>query len=421
MKFALALLTRDHPELTRRSIEPLLQPDKFDLFWIDGSATKEGLDYLRGDSGAMLQTLHPRITVHGRIRGGADAAIVFALTQMLAYDYTHIGLVEQDVLLHPDWFGPTKALFELCRHDGLEVGAVSARSYEDRVLIQRDGYAVMHNLGAGMVILTRKAAQIILANYRTAWAPDNRLIFSQLSGIDIGKYWAFRGNERWLSADWNFDAILARHGLASLALTPSLATMLDQDIAAQGLKMAQGDGPRNDDAFSAFKYRTNAIRHGDLMPGISGRLCYSSGGYTVFPHQIAGLGGTYTGDWILKWSQGFGPFAWKAGDRQVMEYPPTLELSVLGQCEFMVSGGKHGGKVELVDEQSGYYIKPELLPEGPERQILTLPVPGGCNYRTIRLTALTPGVTFYGLRTVHPQPWHPPLSDFDHSKLPRVE
>ena len=62
----------------------------------------------------------------------------------------------------------------------MEVGAVSARCYEDRILIQRAGYTVCHNLGAGMIMFTRKAAELVLQNYRTVWTTENRLLFSQL-------------------------------------------------------------------------------------------------------------------------------------------------------------------------------------------------------------------------------------------------
>ena len=429
MKLALALLTKDKPELTKRSIEPLLQPDKFKLWWVDGSREPEC---------HALVTNYPNTNAMNcrEIYGGPDAAIVYALTTMLAVErdslhcddgyYTHIGIVEQDVLLHPDWFGPTMALFERGQADGLEVGAVSARAYEDRILVQRDGYALMHNTGAGMVIFTREAARLILDNYRTAWWPDNRLIFCQLSGIDIGAYAAFRGNEQWCTADWGFDAVLARHGLASLSLTPSGVTMLDQDIAAQGLKMADGkfDLLRNEKAFAQFADSTQGIRKGTWMPGIHGRLQCSQGTYTIFPHQIPGIGGTYGGDWHLKWAQGFGPFVWTAGATQgnaadhgpqgfsVEDAPPKLEVPVLGPCEFLVGGQ---GRVKVTDTHSGYTCTPDVSSAGGG--ILQVAVPSGVSYRTVRLEALTPGVQFYGIRTREPQPWLTGYR-FDHSQLP---
>ncbi len=423
MKLALALLTKDKPELTARSIEPLLQPDKFKLWWVDGSREPEGH--------ALVTNLHHKTNAMNcrEIYGGPDAAIVYALTMMLeygttpgdngAFPYTHIGLCEQDVLLHPDWLGPTLALFGRGQADGLEVGAVSARCYEDRILCQRDGYSLCHNLGAGHVIFTREAARIILDNYRTGWWTDNRMMFCQLSGIDIGAYAAFRGNEQWTTADWNFDAILAKHGLASLALTPSLATMLDQDIAQQGLRMAGGKFEllRNDLAFEKFVGYTHQIRNGTRYPGIHGRLQCSQGTYTIFPHQVPGIGGVYSGDWRLKWSQGFGPFVWEADDHHEFElwHHPILEVPILGPCEFLVGGT---GKVRVTDTHSGYSIVSSPADVGGG--IMQVSVPSGVSYRIIRLEALTPGIGFYGIRSREPQPWLTGYR-FDHSQLPAAQ
>lgn len=420
MKLALALLTKDKPELTKRSIEPLLQPGKFDLFWIDGSVTAEGRELVT-QYGGMSHS------VNGPVFGGPDAAIVYALTTMLddTYNYTHVGIIEQDVLLHPDWLGPTLALFERGQADGLKVGAVSARSYEDRILVQRDGYALMHNLGAGHVIFTRHAARVVLDNYRTGWSTDNRLIFCQLSGIDIGQYWAFRGNEQHITADWNFDAVLARHGLASLALTPSLATMLDQDIAAQGLKMADpaiaglGNLLRNEDAFAKFCGRTDEIRAGDWMPGVHGRLQCLAGTYTIFPHQIPAIGGSYSGDWRLKWCQGFGPFVWESADADQGEAAcpalAGLAVPILGPCEILLGGT---GQARVTDTHSGYSITSSPADAGGG--IMQVPVYSGVSYRTIRVEALTRGAGFYGIRTRESQPWLAHYR-FDHACLSRVE
>jgi hypothetical protein len=416
MKLALALLTKDKPELTKCSIEPLLWPDKFDLWCVDGSVTEDGRAFLR-EPGAKFSELAMDV------RGGPDAAIVFALTKMLepfygmgsAEYYTHVGLCEQDVLLKPYWLNPTMALFERGQSEGLQVGAVSARAYEDRILIQRDGYAVMHNLGAGMVIFTREAARLILDNYRTGWWTDNRLTFCALSGLDIGQWGCFRGNEQPITADWHFDTILARHGLASLALTPSLATMLDQDIAAQGLKMADGryDLLRDKaDAFAKFAGRTMEIRNSDWsLPDL--RIQSSGGIYTYFPHQIPGIGGTYSGDWRLKWCQGFGPFVWESANAD-QGAACLAEAMVLGPCEVLLGGQ---GKVRVTDTHSGYSIVSSLADAGGA--ILQVPIPSGVSYRTIRVEALSPGACFYGIRTRETQPWLTGYR-FDHSHLPAV-
>jgi|HubBroStandDraft_2_1064218.scaffolds.fasta_scaffold00003_86 hypothetical protein len=416
-KVAVSFLTKDRVDCTRRSVTPLLGASGggLDIFWVDGSSPKNA-DMISKEYGSAFHAMF--VNVHG----GADAAIVYALTKMLENaDYAFVGLCENDVLLEPTWYPTTMALFARGQDDGLEVGAVSARSYEDRLLIQRDGYGIFHNLGAGMVIFTRRAAKIILDHYRTGWTTENRQVFVQLTGLDIGAWWAFRGGEQPLTSDWSWDAILAKHGLASLALTPSLATMLDQDIAAQGLKMADGrmDLLRNDDAFDNFIRHTYAIRNGiKTYGGGAERLLASSNGSVVFPHQIPGIGGIYSGDWRLVNSQGWGPFGWKAGNvpestDSTNGPPPWLEVPILGPCEFTVQGP---GRFRVTDLASGYQIAPDLP---RDRGVSQLVVPSGVSYRNVRIEALTPGCTFHGIQCRETQPW---LSSFrfDHSSLPPV-
>lgn len=453
-RVAIAFSTKDRVELTKRSIEPLLQPDKFDLWWVDGSKT---------DEGKKLHGFYANDkAIKGKAYGGSGPAIVYALTRLLqsgsrkditlnvgaVWDYDYIGLVENDVLLHDGWFDDMMALFERGKQDGFEVGAVSARCYEDRILIQRDGYAICHNLGAGMIMFTRKAAELVLQNYRTVWTTENRLLFAQLSGIDIGGYWAFRGSEHFLVADWNFDRVLAANGLASLALTPNRVTMLDQDIGPLGLKYADGKFLRpglnytGDDVKDLYVYRDSLarIRSGEMKAGVHEPFFRDAQGYTIFPHQIPQIGGTYTGDWRIRDFLGFGPFCWKAGENIETdgfymtesggmisddiahdENPdnwnrPKANIPVSGPCDIIVSGGKDGGKFKIEDEQSGYNAEPFLPPEDGNN-FMMISIPSGAAYRNIKITALSPGVCFMGLKTREPQPWLPHVK-FDYSTLP---
>jgi hypothetical protein len=428
MKVAIAFTTKDTVDLCRRVVPALLQPDKFDLLIIDGSVTEEGKKFPY-EVQMHAGTRHG-IVVHSNVRGGSDASVVYALTQMLkGSDYTHVGLVENDVLLHPDWFEPTMALFERGAADGLSVGAVSARAYEDRILFQRDGYAVMHNLGWGTQILTREAAALSLTYMRTSITSENRRLFCRLSGLDIGRWWAFRGHEGMLCADWGNDRVLACHGLASLALTPSPVEMIGQDtpLIEQGLRLVDQpvESLRNDEAFATFVERTQASRPRlaeyafDLFPmriwdaGWIGPALHdpASGTFTYFAHQVEGLGARYGGDWRLNFSQGFGPFGWRAGESD----EPVVTIPLSGAVELLASGGKQGGSVCVEDMQSGYAVSPAL----PPNDLVSLPVPASVSYRDIRLTALTPGIVFYGVRSREPQPFLPQWR-FDWSKLPGV-
>jgi hypothetical protein len=404
---ALAFLTCDRVELTRRSIVPLAQPNKFDLHWVDGSKTKEGKQLPFDPNIPGVHALHENIY------GGSGPAIVYALTMLLNSNYDFIGLCENDVLLDGSWFDDMMALFSKGHDAGLEVGAVSARCYEDRILIQRDGYAVMHNLGAGMIMFTRQAAQLVLQHYRTVWTTENRLLFAQLSGIDIGRYWAFRGNAHFLVADWNFDRVLASHGLASLALTPNRATMLDQDIEPLGLKYADGNFAlaRNPEAFELYSQNLTLIRNGILIPGVNTPFFRDEMSSIIFAHQVPQLGGIYTGGWHVRDFQPFGPFCWRVGDSS-----PELAVWISGACEFVVSGGKDGGKVRIEDLQSGYVAEPFLPPE-QQTNFLSLPIPTSASYRPIKLTALAPGICFFAVKVLNPQPWLPHVK-FDYSTLP---
>ena len=105
MKLALAYSTKDQVELTRQTAPRLVHkwPKDYAFYWIDGSSTEEG------------QRLHQRYNFQcyrGGVIGGADAAIAYKLSLLLSEkeNYTHIGIIENDVLLDEDWFVPTMSL-----------------------------------------------------------------------------------------------------------------------------------------------------------------------------------------------------------------------------------------------------------------------------------------------------------------------
>src|SRR5215831_8510765 len=416
--------SKNRLELTRRTIQPLLPQKGWDLWWYDASTEDEARKFFC-DIGTNVFT-NPPIRIQS-LTGGSCRYIVAALTQMLAHEdprYDYVGLCENDVLLDDDWFTPTMQLFTLF-NEGLKVGAVSARTYEDRILIQRQGQAVMHNLGAGHIIFTREAACLVLNQYRTGFTGENRRLFSMLSGIDIGRYWAFKGLDQMLVADWSYDRMIAQWGMASLALVPAKAQQLEE-IEKQGLKLATEpvDALKNDRAFETFCERTHKIRDGVWNPPTTpgGRLFYDNV-WTVFPHQIFTLGGSYSGDWRFKWAMGWGCFAWKSGsvpvkrgktnggsdprgDSSTVDTFPGVTIPAIGPIDVMVSGGETGGRVRVEDELSGFSAEPELMPEGMGN-VLQLAVPGAMGYRNVKLTALTPGIVFYGIRSREAQPYVP--------------
>jgi len=427
MKSAIGFLTKDRTELTRQALPPLLDAARnghFHLFVYDGSTTE-------ANERAIWELAYPTGHMTANVRGGAGAAIVFALTELLNHSegYDVIGLVENDVLLLDGWLVALD-LFERGQSDGFEVGAVSARCFEDRILFQRDGYAVVHNLGAGCVFLSRKAVQIILDTFRTGWTIDNRRVFSQLCGIDIGHYWAFRGQENALTADWHWETALAAHGLASLALTPSPCEMIGQvpPLDEQGLHIAKSEQEqfRNNDVFALYRENLTAVREGRFLVGVDTKFQFNPATctWTYFPHQMAMLGGKYTGNWKLKELRGWGTFGWQAEGEQWDRFDNIslgtllqLKVPVFGSVAVLASGGEIGGRVEVLDLASGFTSSPELIPEGEQGQVLSLMIPGGINTREIQFTALSPGVVFYGIQSRERQP-HLPNISFNFSTLP---
>ena len=425
MKLAISLLTYNRPELVEQSCKPLIEgaiAGRYHLYVVDGS---EEINREK-----IWKMTYPAGHMHANVRGGAGAAIVYALTMMLKHEeqYDVVGLCESDVMLGAGWLDCLD-LFSRGESDGLQVGAASARCFTDRILFQRTDYAVMHNIGAGFILLTRQAAQIILDTFRTHWTSDNRRIFTQLCGLDIGSYWAFRMNEHFTTADWGWDSTLAAHGLASVALVPSPVEMIGQNppLAEQGLTIATGpvEEQRDDKAFGIYRGELAKIREGYWTLGVDTKFHVdaTTGTQTIFPHQMQMLGGIYSGDWRLKEVRGFGTFGWVAGTVQILPMDvrncPQLTVPVFGSCSILVSGGKNGGKVEVVDEGSGFTASPDMPPEGENAQVLQLMVPAGIAYRNIRITALSPGVCFYGIQTREKQPFLPNVS-FDHSMLPPV-
>lgn len=409
-KVAISFQSCDKTELSKLSLKPLISQD-FDLFWCDGSKTERGRNFFETKPGDFYR--------RGNVRGGAGAAYVYALTEMLKGDYTHVGLVENDCLITAaDWFPATMALFELGARDGIPVGAVTARTYDDRILIQRDAYAILHNAGAGMVIFTREAARLALDHLRTAYTLDNRRIFTLLSGIDIGRYWAFRGAEHRLVADWHWDAMLAANGYATLGLVPSPTDMIGQEppLDKQGLRISDQpvEARRNDDAFASYQHCLNAVRLGALKVPIETQFEFDhdTGMWTYFPHQLHMLGGTYNGDWTFKEMRGWGTFIWIAGDNA------SITLPAFGNVNIVVSGGKSGGIVEAYDTQSHFKIAPQIGPEGEATQIMSINMPATNVYRELKITFNNPGTCFYGVQSRDRQATLPHKCWFDHAILP---
>jgi hypothetical protein len=394
LKLAIGYSTKDSVELTEQTFPQLKQSAACDIYWCDGSVTDAGRAFVSANA------MHAKY-YDVDVRGGPDSAIAWKLSKLLAAsdNYTHIGLLESDVMLDDDWLHPTTNLFEKGKADGLEVGAVSPRCYADRVLIQRDGYACVHNIGAGAIIFTRQAAEIVLRTFRTGCWQDNVKLFAQLSGIDLRTYAAFRGNEQFITTDWTWEAQLARHGLAALALTPSKVQMIGQHppLEQQGLVLATGpvEERRDEAAFELFSDNLKDIRDGYYQPERPGMIHRDGAGMMIFPHQMKAMAAFWQGSLELQATQGFGPFAYRAGPGGA-----TLSGRVSGTCSYLVSGGVAGAQVTIEDHRSGFKTQPILPPD--QGQPVSIGVPGGPVPRPITVR-MDEGAVFHGLQCADPQ------------------
>lgn len=412
MKLAIGFSSKNQVNLTNQTLSRL-NVSGVSVHWCDGSTEESALEYFQYEKDSVSFAA-------GNIRGGPDAAIAWKLSHLLSYPgYTHIGLLENDVLLDEDWLAPTTALFEKGKADGLDVGAVSPRSYVDRILIQRDGFAVCHNIGAGAIIFTRQAAEIVLRSLRTHWWPDNVRLFAQISGIDLRTYACFRGQEQFVTTDWGWEVQLARHGLASLALTPARCQMVGQvpSLKDQGLELTTPDHAEmwcNDSAFETYRNNLASIRQGKLKLDGPGIIHQSSEGQLFFPHQLGYLAGgpSWQGTTELKATQGFGPFSYRAGPEGA-----SLSVRVSSSCSFLVTGGLAGSKVDIRDTRSGFKFAPDLPPEGDNP--ISINVPGGPVPRLVTMD-MSEGAVFYGLSTAEPQMLDTTFR-FDWSQLPEAK
>src|SRR6185437_2745811 len=160
-KIGFALSTRDRFVYTMRTIKSLDAEGGFDLIWNDGSERNEVPELSRYFAFRNARL----VEVNYKVKGGADAAICYGLRRLLKLGYDFVGLVENDLLLSPGWFGAMRSAFDAATKEGVAVGAVSALGYQSRVLEYRKEYSIDWARGAALVLLTREAAELLLENY----------------------------------------------------------------------------------------------------------------------------------------------------------------------------------------------------------------------------------------------------------------
>jgi len=421
-RVAFALSTKDRVALTREMLPPFLEEGAYDLFLLDGSATEEGQRFP-----FELQAKSQRVReIHTGVYGGPDVAIVRALSRMLEAGYEYCGLIENDVKLKSGWFANLTALLDRGQVEGLRVGAVGSRTYRSRVLISRDDFAIMLNLGAGMILLHRDAARIILNGYRTAnWY---EVYFAALHGAGVslndqcGRRTSLDLMNMVRTADWWFDALLLLNGYCSLAPAPTMA----ENIDPQARSMFGGDyvqsrfkiTDQDDQRFCQFVQKQDALAasdsKGDWLARSKLFLTHSQiGRWFVFPHQALTLGGCeLTGPWAMKWLQTWGPFSFCAQSGE-----SKLKLKCAGDsCAIGVIFGPNAGVVEARANDT-VIAQADLRRETEEIALVQLQMPYFDEWQ-IDVRPTSQGIfQWTGVSYRDAQPWFSAKTGFDFSVL----
>jgi hypothetical protein len=227
-KVGFVFSTKDRVDFTLRSLASIDTDSGFDLIWVDGSNTCEGKAVPESVTLRKARLLE----IQYNVGGGPDSAIGFGLRRLLNLGYDYCGLIENDVLFQPGWFYKLMNLFEAADEYGFTVGAATVRNVESRVLLYRQQYTINWNVGAGMILFTRKAARVVLATYGPTTARKLAAFYRARFGIDLGNVWELwmDQEDRYLGCDWAYCMHLFSHGMISVGSIPSMASNIDCDM-----------------------------------------------------------------------------------------------------------------------------------------------------------------------------------------------
>ncbi len=200
--------TKDRYLFTERSLQNLDTDGGYDLIWNDGSK-EAGVPALARNYKFQNANL---VEVNYGVTGGAEAAVCFGLSRLLKLGYDYVGLIENDILFRPGWFSALVKLFSQGADDGIVCGSATARSFESHALEYRSGYSVQSDTGAGMVLFSRAAAEIIMEKYANpsslqmtthSW----QKFYADRFGVDLrtfSPFWAYPRKRRspalWIGA-----------------------------------------------------------------------------------------------------------------------------------------------------------------------------------------------------------------------------
>lgn len=225
-----ALSSKDRVSFTRQTLAAMDTDGGFDIIWNDGSEEAEARALPKS-----FRCRNARLAeVNYDVRGGPDKCIRFGLERLLRLGYDYVGLIENDIVMQAGWFPRLMNLFELAAADGIVCGAATVRSYGGRVIEHRSGYSINWGTGAGMVLFSRPAAEIILRQYsKLAMSTGSMMNFyARLFRIDLNLRTQDNAgrvvkHDARLTLDWGYTPMLYMHGYASVGSIPNLARDLE--------------------------------------------------------------------------------------------------------------------------------------------------------------------------------------------------
>jgi hypothetical protein len=230
-----ALSSKDRYLFTLQTLQSLDTEGGFDLVWNDDSK-EPGVPALTKNYKFQNARL---AEVNFGVGGGPDRAVCFGLTRLLQLGYDYVGLIENDILFRPGWFAALMEVFSRGAEDGIVCGSATARSFESHVLEYRDGYGMQCDIGAGMLLFSRPAAEIIVDLYSRADSLQMTThtwikFYADLFGLNLqsfSPFWAYPPEKAFpCTLDWGYSPSLYLRGYASLSTIPTYATDLQFDV-----------------------------------------------------------------------------------------------------------------------------------------------------------------------------------------------
>jgi hypothetical protein len=230
-----ALSSKDRYLFTLQTLQSLDTDGGFDLVWNDASK-EPGVPALAKNYKFQNAKL---AEVNYGVGGGPDRAVCFGLSRLLKLGYDYVGLIENDILFRPGWFAALMGVFSRGAEAGIVCGSATARSFESHVLEYRDGYGVQCDIGAGMLLFSRPAAEIIVDMYSRAASLQMTThtwmkFYADLFGLNLhpfSPFWAYPPEKAFpCTLDWGYSPSLYLRGYASLSTIPTYATDLQFDI-----------------------------------------------------------------------------------------------------------------------------------------------------------------------------------------------